>query len=151
MRFVIPKTKWFLKQVIEFAFVFIGKAKLFLFSEKTKQNTSEIVKCYCFNRSTDHSETHQIYVSKKFRKHFQKSFRLHSNQNSIPKSNFNPHFQAKKLTNKAHEMQVLNVLLRLAWMQTVLNLQVSFLNRQTLIALVAVLEINQRGIWNFFR
>ncbi|GFY87559.1 EXS (ERD1/XPR1/SYG1) family protein [Actinidia rufa] len=46
---------------------------------------------------------------------------------------------------------VLNVLLRLAWMQTVLNLQVSFLHRQALIAVVAVLEIIRRGIWNFFR
>ncbi|XP_057509115.1 phosphate transporter PHO1 homolog 3-like isoform X1 [Actinidia eriantha] len=45
----------------------------------------------------------------------------------------------------------LNVLLRLAWMQTVMNLQVSFLHRQTVIALVAVLEILRRGIWNFFR
>ncbi|TXG66365.1 hypothetical protein EZV62_007640 [Acer yangbiense] len=46
---------------------------------------------------------------------------------------------------------VLNVLLRFAWLQTVLNIQLSFLHRQTLIAIVASLEIIRRGIWNFFR
>ncbi|KAG5522412.1 hypothetical protein RHGRI_034556 [Rhododendron griersonianum] len=46
---------------------------------------------------------------------------------------------------------VLNVLLRLVWMQTVLNFSVPFLHIQTLTALVAVLEIIRRGIWNFFR
>ncbi|KAL1808498.1 phosphate transporter PHO1 homolog 3 [Daucus carota subsp. sativus] len=46
---------------------------------------------------------------------------------------------------------VLNVLLRLAWLQTVLDFKVSFLHRQTLITIVASLEIIRRGIWNFFR
>ncbi|KAM7491033.1 hypothetical protein LguiA_033954 [Lonicera macranthoides] len=46
---------------------------------------------------------------------------------------------------------VLNVVLRFAWLQTVLNFQVSFLHRETLIAIVASLEIIRRGIWNFFR
>ncbi|KAK2969046.1 hypothetical protein RJ640_007911 [Escallonia rubra] len=46
---------------------------------------------------------------------------------------------------------VLNVLLRFAWLQTVLNFQVSFLHRESLVALVACLEIIRRGIWNFFR
>lgn len=46
---------------------------------------------------------------------------------------------------------VLNVLLRFAWLQTVLNIQFSFLHRQTLITVVASLEIIRRGIWNFFR
>ncbi|KAL5701300.1 Phosphate transporter PHO1 3 [Ranunculus cassubicifolius] len=46
---------------------------------------------------------------------------------------------------------VLNIVLRLAWLQTVLNFQVSFLRRETLIAIVASLEIIRRGIWNFFR
>ncbi|XP_062111545.1 phosphate transporter PHO1 homolog 3-like [Humulus lupulus] len=45
----------------------------------------------------------------------------------------------------------MNVLLRFAWLQTVLNFQVSFLHRQTLIAIVSLLEILRRGIWNFFR
>ncbi|KAM6571112.1 hypothetical protein CsatA_015192 [Cannabis sativa] len=45
----------------------------------------------------------------------------------------------------------MNVLLRFAWLQTVLNFQVSFLHTQTLIAIVALLEILRRGIWNFFR
>ncbi|GMJ11643.1 PHO1 homolog 3 [Hibiscus trionum] len=44
----------------------------------------------------------------------------------------------------------LNVLLRFAWLQTVLNLNLP-LHRETLIAIVACLEIIRRGIWNFFR
>ncbi|KAI8528512.1 hypothetical protein RHMOL_Rhmol12G0154000 [Rhododendron molle] len=51
----------------------------------------------------------------------------------------------------ASVIAVLNMLLRLVWMQTVLNFSVSFLHIQTLTALVAVLEIIRRGIWNFFR
>uniref|UniRef100_A0A6N2NIM7 SPX domain-containing protein n=1 Tax=Salix viminalis TaxID=40686 RepID=A0A6N2NIM7_SALVM len=46
---------------------------------------------------------------------------------------------------------VLNVFLRFAWLQTVLNFQVPFLHRQTIIAVVASLEIIRRGLWNFFR
>ncbi|KAJ8760998.1 hypothetical protein K2173_022036 [Erythroxylum novogranatense] len=46
---------------------------------------------------------------------------------------------------------VLNVLLRFAWLQTVLNFKFSFLHKETLTALVASLEIIRRGIWNFFR
>ncbi|KAF5206407.1 Phosphate transporter pho1-like protein [Thalictrum thalictroides] len=46
---------------------------------------------------------------------------------------------------------VLNILLRLAWLQLVLNNQVPFLHVQTQIAIVASLEIIRRGIWNFFR
>ncbi|KAF8084116.1 hypothetical protein N665_0733s0005 [Sinapis alba] len=46
---------------------------------------------------------------------------------------------------------ILNVLLRLVWLQTVLDLKVSFLHRETLVALMACLEILRRGIWNFFR
>ncbi|KAL0003804.1 hypothetical protein SO802_011365 [Lithocarpus litseifolius] len=46
---------------------------------------------------------------------------------------------------------VLNVLLRFAWMQTVLGFQVSFLHKNSLIAIVASLEIIRRGMWNFFR
>ncbi|XVE52794.1 hypothetical protein DITRI_Ditri02bG0152600 [Diplodiscus trichospermus] len=45
---------------------------------------------------------------------------------------------------------VLNVLLRFAWLQTVLNLNLS-LHRETSTAIVACLEIIRRGIWNFFR
>ncbi|KAG8366378.1 hypothetical protein BUALT_Bualt17G0073500 [Buddleja alternifolia] len=45
----------------------------------------------------------------------------------------------------------LNVLLRLAWMQTVMNVTIFSLHRQTTTALVASLEIIRRGIWNFFR
>ncbi|KAF5748964.1 EXS family protein isoform 1 [Tripterygium wilfordii] len=47
---------------------------------------------------------------------------------------------------------VLNVVLRLAWMQTVLGFtEAPFLHRTALIAIVASLEIIRRGLWNFFR
>ncbi|KAJ6720803.1 PHOSPHATE TRANSPORTER PHO1-like protein 3 [Salix viminalis] len=46
---------------------------------------------------------------------------------------------------------VLNVLLRFAWLQTVLNFRVTSLHGETMIALVASLEIIRRGMWNFFR
>ncbi|XP_062151163.1 phosphate transporter PHO1 homolog 9 isoform X2 [Alnus glutinosa] len=47
---------------------------------------------------------------------------------------------------------VLNVLLRLAWMQSVLGFkEAPFLHKQALVAIVACLEILRRGIWNFFR
>uniref|UniRef100_A0A6N2NL06 SPX domain-containing protein n=1 Tax=Salix viminalis TaxID=40686 RepID=A0A6N2NL06_SALVM len=46
---------------------------------------------------------------------------------------------------------VLNVLLRFAWLQTVLNFRVTSMHRETMIALVASLEIIRRGMWNFFR
>ncbi|CAK9186064.1 unnamed protein product [Ilex paraguariensis] len=47
---------------------------------------------------------------------------------------------------------VVNVILRLAWMQSVLGFQgAPFLHRQALIAIVACLEILRRGVWNFFR
>ncbi|CAE5957428.1 unnamed protein product [Arabidopsis arenosa] len=46
---------------------------------------------------------------------------------------------------------VLNVLLRFAWIQTVLDFKFSFMHRQTMVTIVASLEIIRRGIWNFFR
>ncbi|XVF03291.1 hypothetical protein REPUB_Repub04eG0248700 [Reevesia pubescens] len=46
---------------------------------------------------------------------------------------------------------VLNVLLRFAWLQTVFNFNLFDLHRQTLITIVASLEIIRRGMWNFFR
>ncbi|KAL5722933.1 hypothetical protein ACHQM5_006390 [Ranunculus cassubicifolius] len=48
-------------------------------------------------------------------------------------------------------VMVLNVVLRFAWLQTILDFQVSFLRSQTLIAIMASLEIIRCGIWNFFR
>ncbi|KAL0461612.1 UNVERIFIED_CONTAM: Phosphate transporter [Sesamum latifolium] len=48
-------------------------------------------------------------------------------------------------------LQVLNVLLRLVWMQLILGFEVPFLHRKAMVALVACLEILRRGIWNFFR
>ncbi|KAK4426214.1 Phosphate transporter [Sesamum alatum] len=46
---------------------------------------------------------------------------------------------------------VVNVLLRLVWMQLILDLEAPFLHRRAMVALVACLEILRRGIWNFFR
>ncbi|KAK9107509.1 hypothetical protein Syun_023520 [Stephania yunnanensis] len=46
---------------------------------------------------------------------------------------------------------VLNVLLRFAWLQTVLDFEISSLHREAMISIVASLEIIRRGIWNFFR
>ncbi|KAL5761719.1 hypothetical protein ACOSP7_017983 [Xanthoceras sorbifolium] len=45
----------------------------------------------------------------------------------------------------------LNILLRFAWLQTVLGFGLDLLHRQTMTTLVACLEIIRRGIWNFFR
>uniref|UniRef100_A0A7N0ZWT7 Uncharacterized protein n=1 Tax=Kalanchoe fedtschenkoi TaxID=63787 RepID=A0A7N0ZWT7_KALFE len=45
----------------------------------------------------------------------------------------------------------LNVLLKFAWLQTVLNFQVLVMHRQLFLTVVASLEIIRRGIWNFFR
>ncbi|KAK5836912.1 hypothetical protein PVK06_012717 [Gossypium arboreum] len=55
-----------------------------------------------------------------------------------------------KIQPPANSSVALNILLRFAWMQTVLNFKVS-LHRETLAAIVASLEIIHRGIWNFFR
>ncbi|CAE5958487.1 unnamed protein product [Arabidopsis arenosa] len=46
---------------------------------------------------------------------------------------------------------VLNIVLRMAWLQTVLDFNFKFLHRETMVALLAALEIIRRGIWNFFR
>ncbi|XP_059670362.1 phosphate transporter PHO1 homolog 9-like [Cornus florida] len=47
---------------------------------------------------------------------------------------------------------VVNVILRLAWMQTVLGIRdTPLLHGKALVAIVASLEIIRRGIWNFFR
>ncbi|XP_077213672.1 phosphate transporter PHO1 homolog 3-like isoform X2 [Tasmannia lanceolata] len=46
---------------------------------------------------------------------------------------------------------VLDVLLRFAWVQSVLGFELSFLHKNVTIAIVSCLEILRRGIWNFFR
>ena len=69
--------------------------------------------------------------------HLEKVFQLKSNPDNLRQISWNT--------------QVLNVLLRFAWLQTVLNFQVSFLHREAMIAIFASLEIIRRGIWNFFR
>nr|GMD54065.1 phosphate transporter PHO1 homolog 3-like [Ipomoea batatas] len=46
---------------------------------------------------------------------------------------------------------VVNIILRLVWMQMILGFKVPFLHRKAMTAVVACLEIIRRGIWNFFR
>ncbi|MCD7447327.1 hypothetical protein HAX54_027191 [Datura stramonium] len=47
---------------------------------------------------------------------------------------------------------VLDIILRLVWMQLVLDFQeLPFLHKKAFIAIVACLEILRRGMWNFFR
>ncbi|TYI29788.1 hypothetical protein ES332_A05G341900v1 [Gossypium tomentosum] len=46
---------------------------------------------------------------------------------------------------------VLNVVLRFAWLQSVFNFNLFDLHKQTLVTIVACLEIIRRGMWNFFR
>ncbi|KAJ0704206.1 putative SPX domain-containing protein [Helianthus annuus] len=47
---------------------------------------------------------------------------------------------------------VMNVILRLAWMQTVLDFhEAPWLHRSAMIFVIASLEIVRRGLWNFFR
>ncbi|KZV43406.1 EXS family protein isoform 1 [Dorcoceras hygrometricum] len=47
---------------------------------------------------------------------------------------------------------VVNILLRLVWMQLVLGFdEAPFIHRRAMVALVACLEILRRGVWNFFR
>uniref|UniRef100_A0A7N0VMR3 Uncharacterized protein n=1 Tax=Kalanchoe fedtschenkoi TaxID=63787 RepID=A0A7N0VMR3_KALFE len=67
----------------------------------------------------------------------------------------NPWLRDKLLVSKKSiyfVAMVVNVFLRLAWMQSVLGFtQAPFIHRTALTALVACLEIIRRGIWNFFR
>ncbi|KAI3934654.1 hypothetical protein MKX01_012194 [Papaver californicum] len=46
---------------------------------------------------------------------------------------------------------VLDVILRLAWLQSVVNFHVTFLHQTAFTTVVACLEILRRGMWNFFR
>ncbi|CAN4079405.1 unnamed protein product [Withania somnifera] len=47
---------------------------------------------------------------------------------------------------------VLDIILRLVWMQLVLDIrELPFLHKKAFVAVVACLEILRRGIWNFFR
>ncbi|KAL6294769.1 hypothetical protein ACE6H2_002911 [Prunus campanulata] len=48
-------------------------------------------------------------------------------------------------------LQVLNVVLRLAWMQLVLEFKLSTVHKMTISTIIAFLEVIRRGIWSFFR
>ena len=48
-------------------------------------------------------------------------------------------------------LQVVNVVLRIAWLQLVLVFDVKGLHRTTISTGISCLEIIRRGIWNFFR
>ncbi|XP_022938494.1 phosphate transporter PHO1 homolog 9-like [Cucurbita moschata] len=73
----------------------------------------------------------------------------------LQRNSKNPWLRDKLLISNKNVYYVaigLNILLRLAWMQSVLGFrEAPFIHRQALIAIVAVLEIIRRGIWNFFR
>lgn len=72
----------------------------------------------------------------------------------LQRNSTNPWLRDKLLvphTNVYFGAMGLNVLLRLAWLQTILDIKFSFLHRESMITLVASLEIIRRGIWNFFR
>ncbi|KAG8384674.1 hypothetical protein BUALT_Bualt04G0142600 [Buddleja alternifolia] len=73
----------------------------------------------------------------------------------LRKNSKNPWLRDKLLiSNKAVYFLavVVNILLRLVWMQLVLDFNdAPFLHRRAMVAVVACLEIIRRGIWNFFR
>ncbi|EYU44133.1 hypothetical protein MIMGU_mgv1a002044mg [Erythranthe guttata] len=73
----------------------------------------------------------------------------------LRKNSKNPWLRDKLLiSNKAVYFVaiVVNILLRLVWMQLVLDFnETRFLHRKAMVTLVACLEIIRRGIWNFFR
>lgn len=48
-------------------------------------------------------------------------------------------------------LQVLNIVLRFAWMQLVLEFRLCSLHKMTIITIFSCLEIIRRGIWSFFR
>ncbi|XP_073286504.1 phosphate transporter PHO1 homolog 9-like [Primulina huaijiensis] len=73
----------------------------------------------------------------------------------LQRNSKNPWLREKLLvSNKAVYFVaiVVNILLRLVWMQLVLDIEEGpFLHKRAMVALVACLEILRRGIWNFFR
>ncbi|KAK6129181.1 hypothetical protein DH2020_037075 [Rehmannia glutinosa] len=64
----------------------------------------------------------------------------------------NPWLRDKLLISNKAVYFIVNILLRLVWMQLVLDFnEAPFLHRRAMVAVVACLEILRRGIWNFFR
>ncbi|KAK0574129.1 hypothetical protein LWI29_018609 [Acer saccharum] len=66
----------------------------------------------------------------------------------------NPYLRDKLvISNKSvyFVAMVLNILLRIAWMQLVLEFNLHSLHKLTITTVVSCLEIIRRGIWNFFR
>lgn len=48
-------------------------------------------------------------------------------------------------------MQGLNLLLRLAWLQTVLHYSFEHVDYRVTGLFLAALEVTRRGLWNFYR
>jgi len=48
-------------------------------------------------------------------------------------------------------MQVLNITLRLAWLQTVLHSSFENVDYRVTSLFLAALEVIRRGLWNFYR
>ncbi|KAK3222983.1 hypothetical protein Dsin_010008 [Dipteronia sinensis] len=66
----------------------------------------------------------------------------------------NPYLRDKLvISNKSvyFVAMVLNILLRIAWMQLVLEFNLRSLHKMTITTVISCLEIIRRGIWNFFR
>ncbi|TXG56543.1 hypothetical protein EZV62_017856 [Acer yangbiense] len=66
----------------------------------------------------------------------------------------NPYLRDKLvISNKSvyFVAMVLNILLRIAWMQLVLEFNLHSLHKLTITTVISCLEIIRRGIWNFFR
>ncbi|XP_057974268.1 phosphate transporter PHO1 homolog 9-like [Malania oleifera] len=73
----------------------------------------------------------------------------------LQRNSKNPWLRDKLLVSKKSvyfAAMVVNIILRFAWMQSVLGFhEAPFLHKRALAAIVACLEIIRRGIWNFFR
>lgn len=48
-------------------------------------------------------------------------------------------------------LQGLNLLLRLAWLQTVIHPNIGSLDSRVTLFFLAALEVIRRGLWNFYR
>lgn len=48
-------------------------------------------------------------------------------------------------------LQVLNIVLRVAWMQLVIEFNLHSLQKMAITTIISCLEVFRRGIWNFFR
>lgn len=55
------------------------------------------------------------------------------------------------MTCVSHSLQILNVILRLAWLQSIVRFRFGQMDFQVADFTFAALEVIRRGMWNFFR